>query len=846
MIPVYRFFLRVGTPTATAVRIYPVWKDDMSLDYSMESDQKFFRAQLSSPVDLINEDYNKVMAETFGTVFYFDIQKSNDHGVTWSHYWRGKFTLTDCQVNVDDRRIRVRPTVVDQYNEILAGLEKEFDLIKLKPEIEKILIRKRPCIQIYYEGDSKITSIVGGQSFEQDADVPSSVENVGEYLVETCHFSILSSYSEVDFTEVPQDYAADFAQPFIGTITGDGSVLTNSVNTYYLRYFQTEDYVAQGQYITGKFKNGLEVIQRSSGDVKWRFEQENDITRRQDFPIFPEWLPLPEDITFASEVEGVDDLVSINLSMSIYARILCNVETLAGYETYQLYSDDLIGDNRNYRRAIGYKLSGGLTQYAGYSTDPTEWGRRDDGYYFCPPDEYSDYIPIGRSRWVNSSVWVLMSALNTEVENEGNYSYFLNDCYPLASCISVLLAQISPSLRFEATSAYSQFLYSGIDPIGLRDNRIYLTPKSNVIYGEYTTPAQMAPVTLRTLLDFLKNTYQCYWFVDAWNRLRIEHIEFFRRGNTYSGQGVVGIDLTTLEVRRNGKKWAFGQNSFEYDKMEMPERYQFEWMDETTAPFKGHPIDIVSPYVEEGKIEEINVSQVTTDIDYMLLSPSSISPDGFVAMTVEQANAINSSVLFPTTTDEETMTVSLAGYAAGKTCVVNMLAGGTGTATFVFYVGGERIVSAVDVQAPLSRQDVAVTFPAGCTAFSFEVSGTATIAVYSVRVYGDTTSLQVPVVNETFNGRTYKLQNGYLSFAKLQKPYWQYDMPASQMEIDGTAVTVYSIKKNKKQTVNYPVGQNDPYTNQLVKTGIGNGQVQQMSIRLTSRMAKTVLKYDTE
>ena len=53
-------------------------------------------------------------------------------------------------------------------------------------------------------------------------------------------------------------------------------------------------------------------------------------------------------------------------------------------------------------------------------------------------------------------------------------------------------------------------------------------------------------------------------------------------------------------------------------------------MDEVTEGFEGFPIEIKSKYVQRGKIENINISTFTSDVDYMLLNPSVISKDGFV------------------------------------------------------------------------------------------------------------------------------------------------------------------------------------------------------------------------
>jgi hypothetical protein len=183
--------------------------------------------------------------------------------------------------------------------------------------------------------------------------------------------------------------------------------------------------------------------------------------------------------------------------------------------------------------------------------------------------------------------------------------------------------------------------------------------------------------------------------------------------------------------------------------MDMPERYQFAWMDEVTDPFKGKPIVVLSSYVEQGKVEEINVANFTSDIDFMMLNPSSISPDGFALLNV------------------------------------------------------------------LTDQN----------------DGT----------------LYVPVITFQQVGYSWRAQNGFLSFHMLQFGYWKDNMPAWRLQFeDDPNITAETIQRNKKQTVTIPLTITDPDPMQLVKTGLGNGKVQSMSIRLTSRIAKTILKYDTE
>lgn len=104
---------------------------------------------------------------------------------------------------------------------------------------------------------------------------------------------------------------------------------------------------------------------------------------------------------------------------------------------------------------------------------------------------------------------------------------------------------------------------------------------------------------------------------------------------------------------------------------------------------------------------------------------------------------------------------------------------------------------------------------------------------------------ELPFVERLIDGTNFFLQNGYLAFATLQPNFYRHDLPARNVEINGAPTYVQGVQKNKKQDVEYPVP-NEPNVNQLVKTNIGNGAIEKMSLTLHSRMAKTTLKYDTE
>ena len=79
----------------------------------------------------------------------------------------------------------------------------------------------------------------------------------------------------------------------------------------------------------------------------------------------------------------------------------------------------------------------------------------------------------------------------------------------------------------------------------------------------------------------------------------------------------------------------------------------------------------------------------------------------------------------------------------------------------------------------------------------------------------------------------------------LQDLLLTYDMPSKTIEVNGTIRTADGIQRSKKQEVTFPSGDDDPDVLKLVKTDIGNGEYDKLSVNISSRMVKATLKYDT-
>ena len=722
MKPDYRFFLTINGGQRKSVK--PNYPDDLSLDYERETGQRFFRARLSSKLTFMREDYDLIMAAAFDSVYLVIIQKSDDMGLTWSDYYTGKFVRTDCTIDTDDGLIMVQPETYDQYSDVLAGLDKEYDLIKLSPANQRIGYQRRPVLQVYALGDTILSSFLSGMYWEQDCEAQSPWD--ADYLINTCHFALNTILRELnlsgDFSDANAFYSGQIT---LGGEFYGGSLYPETANGYrvdvVIQY--TEDH-KRADYTLVRISDNAALYSFSENATPLAVSGEFDMT-----PVSGSGMTGQMHAKFTGYV--------------MFARYILDVEEIAGLPTFEILTTDMITDNKNYHRCIGYSIP--IAQISNNLTwNVTEWGQNPLGQYYLPPNQTEAFFPLARSRWQTYSIWFKYYALDNILEEAGRADAVIRDAFPIASCISVLLGQFS-SITFGESTEYSQFLYGSVNPVSGMSFRLFMSQKSNITAGEYTIPAQKAPCTLGTILNMLKNVYQCYWHIES-GKLRIEHISWYKNGGSYSGNQSVGIDLTALINTRNGKTLSFCQNEYTFEKEDMPERYQFSWMDDCTDAFDGQPIQVLSRYVKEGKIEEITISDFTADIDLMLLYPAGISVDGFA--------------LFAAVDD---------GYMGYK----------------------------------------------------------------------------LPYVQYTENGSTFYCQNGYLGLRWVLPTYWRNDLPASRVLMNGTQYTALGIQRRKRQEVEMPALQ-DPVLLNLVKTGLGNGEIRNLSINLHSRNAKAVLNYDTE
>lgn len=844
--------------------VFPNYKDDLAKEYELETNQRFYRPKLSGKITFQLYDYDYIRAQSFETMFVLYIYKSNDLGASWSQYYKGKFMNTDCEFSDDDKKCTVQPDTLDEYNDVLAGLEKEYNLISLAPEIVRMNLDKRPLIQVYIPGDSVVSCFLGGDYWEQDAN---AVDNRND-LVNKYYFALCNLLKEIRITVngTPTEANGVYAgRMSVGNInnTFTGTLSPDIANGYYIE--------ASQQYAPPFF-----------GVVLYRL-----IRRSDNQPMFTYTATLPgnqpwDNVTFTMQpVQGSGATGTVTAEMAtynIYARYLCDVDKINDLNTYALPTEDIVENNRNYKRAIGYAIDVAYISN-NYSSNPTEWGLLEPGKYFMPP--YSiwgqAFFPIARSTWRYASVWFGFSAFDWILEEQARKTYMLRDAYPVASCIQQILAQFAPGITHQATPEYSEFLYGNSSPLHNRKFTLLVTQKTNILVGDYDQPAQKAPTTLQQFTNMLRDCFRCFWYIED-GKFKIEHILWFRNGGSYSYNPVIGTDITQLRLRRNGKPWGFASSSWSFDKVDMPERYQFEWMDDVTKGFEGYPIDILSKYVTAGKIENVSVSGFTTDVDYMLLNPGEISKDGFALFAAVDSQYIPDN--YSTGGAGVTANVESGGIFGNVLLTIGQTAAGTGfvqnnnisvppggsfrvrfsarlttgtAQTLAVGVIASNSVTGI-IAVNLTNQNQTFTFDLvndmpndmypGFTIFSEQkvVGNVILVTDFTVEVRNQ---YKLPYWNYSINGLDYILQNGLMSWLYLQPQFYIYDLPARRVKINNSETYAQGIERKKKQVVEYP-SNDDPNPMQLIKTYIGNGQVNKISITLHSRMNKVTLNYDTE
>ena len=200
-----------------------VLTEGAALVWSQVSDQVFHRNELNGQIMFQDVDYQNIMGADFDTLIQVDFEERIDG--TWTNQYSGTFTRTDCEVDEDNEIITVTPKTLDRYTNIMDAIEKKYNIVDLVPMTQQMDFVKRPIVQIYLAGSSRIMNYVGGSWWEQDVLDPTTDDDV----IRNTYFFGLGVFSFI----VPG--VGDGLSPDVSGQYGEGSLGTDEIVYAYYR-----------------------------------------------------------------------------------------------------------------------------------------------------------------------------------------------------------------------------------------------------------------------------------------------------------------------------------------------------------------------------------------------------------------------------------------------------------------------------------------------------------------------------------------------------------------------------------------------------------------------------------
>lgn len=811
---------------------------ELSKKYSKESGQEFFRTSLDGKINLFGKDYDFIENSSLEDQLTLIVEKYNSS--PWGIYYKGEFNKVDCKLDYDKRKCELKISAADEYNEILNKYENTYDLIKLAPEITKMNLHKRSLMQVYIAGAKTISNFFGGTYWEDEVD---TAVDSAEALIKKYHFAMVRVGNEFQVSGAGVQIAN-------GTYAGVGG------NWY--NWNGCVGYVENGQVYIKRLSDSTVLYKSSSaGDAGQAY---HDSTATD--------YMLSSELVFVNVNNSSDKGKSTYVfNYPIYRRLLCDVDTVEDSEgvknTYDVSSDDFVTDNRNYKKCIGFR--GGLFFCTSRTVDtPTKYGLNDYGKYFT--NQFIPFsadlgrpLPICKSTWANASLWYVYDESYSYFEEKLRKRYTLRDSYSIAAVIKVLLNEIDPTITHEATAEYSHFLYDTITYLsGMSRFYVYITQKTNILKGEYDQPAQKAEISLKKVMDMLRDCFRCYWYIEN-GKLKIEHIRFFNNGGSYTNSSSVQLDFTKLADQFNKKPLSYFQSEIEYDKSELNQRYEFSWMDDVTELFGDVTIDVKSNYVQKDKVETVAINQFSSDVDYMMFNPSNFSDDGFAllcpviatkhfrSLGVQSGAFVRSDGTVATHSAMKYISIGINpnNYKYGTQGAYLPSAGYEGVSMVLAKdASGNVVFNSGAQQGPYTMSETILNLPTTARQLIINSHIDGNITVWDNADTVGNLELPIEIIqmrdeNENSYGAT--IQNIYASWVYLVR-FYAYDMPAMNAVCNSVNFYTRAIKKCQKHTIEFPTDE-DLDKLKLIKTSIGNGKIDEISINMNTRLAKVRLLY---
>ena len=814
---------------------------ELSVSNERESGYMAFDQSISGKLKFIDTDYDWIMAQERGVEIIVNFSRKNT-----SLSYIGKFVITDCDIDEDNRIIEVELEADDPTTWLKEHYEDTFNLVALAPENRIIEYQRRGAWEYYRQGDTKLSVVMGGDYFELDATQTASHRD----LVDKYYFGLVGYEACIVVSEI---YIQGQAEPKFpdGNYRGAGTsgyLYKDGVTDYRLKleFSATSDYGIAGVTVQKKTDGVWSAISLEYTGIDAEKVSYTDPDSRVASIYFyfagSSWSYAPNYGAFYT---------------GMYARIVHNNGKYGN--KYILPSEDIVTKTLNYNYVTVPSSSiVGLLATDTYSAEATEWGLcPDNTNYYTKPNLgavlglAAPLYPVGKTTWGAYSWWCYFDFSASVFDYIFWNKVQLKDAYPLASVLSVLLDAVFKDSGYKVTfaedEAHSGFFYGDYAGYVPTPPQVFITPKSNVLTSNYSQKAQKGDITIGAVFDMLRDVFRCYWFMerdaDGNYVLRIEHIGWFYSGGSYYTAGGSPFDIRNAKDPRTGKLWEYGKAKFTFDTAELYSRYEFGWQDGATDYFSGDPVTCLAKYVNGSATNKAKIKEFATDIDYMLLSPDDFSKDGFALLgaSEEQLNSYPYSSKQTITSRTATATFLLVRTLGADTDV--RLHTKTGYEYYIYcYDGNSKKLATVE-----PSDDGKYTLPAGTSYISYYCTlSPATTFQETIWLTSWYERVEIPSHGNVTP------QNYRLGFKYIERNWYKTDYPCRELAFgDGadrekeTLGSYLPIKKAMEQTLGLPYSEAfDPYKGVLSTKG--RALVNKYEINLLSLFQELTLMYGTD
>ena len=618
----------------------PIIEDDTALDFSQQSNEIFYRAKINGSL-AFRFEFEDILAKGYNYEHVIVLQWYDAANDEWKECWKGRFCLTDCEIDFDTNTITVQPETQDRYTKILDHLEDEYNLLKINPTQQPVTMQIRPIVQLYSIGSGKVTNITSNGYYEQD--VNTVAPQIYDYFMQHSHATGDGAF----YFAVPVDAngANYFCMPKAACTLWVQDM--NDTNYFFFGYFpldstnETETTINDAQIYTYDALTGTKTLietitakcfyDTSNRDTYFSFRYNN-----YDYEVHYETEEIGADTPYSYRLPTGWGFVKARANQFV-SRILLHTDattvTIDGRIAPAIPLDQVndIAPIANYNKIVPLDVTDIFAQ-AEFQTEVTQYGLADqEGYFVKYNDGTTNYFrPVNISEWCLHSMWAFPLDKGQDAYTQ---PLTIRDCYTLPSVIFRLMKKADVMINFVDNPTYSEFLFGNDNHITETAFYLCLTPRSNIISSYYDSPALNAPITLAAVFNMLKSLYQVYWYIDENNYLHFEHISYFDNGYSYTeGEPALLVDLEAHTHTRTKSNKAFGQNKIKFEKSNMPQQYKFSFDDKQTIPFDGYPLKCEDNYIQKGQIEEKTIGKFDVDVDYILATPNEFSKEGFVLL----------------------------------------------------------------------------------------------------------------------------------------------------------------------------------------------------------------------